>query len=159
MVVSVLDFMIVSFARVLRVSEVSLRAIHSICSSHHLPTVSGTVWVRWNLFLTINRSSIPLWTRSRFTIVNLTWISSRSWVLHWLLSILTLASSSLAISVSLRRIWLLVVMALSTLVEFWIWMTYTLSNLVFQLHFSLVLFLLLMFYLSLVLLNSSLVGQ
>ena len=45
------------------------------------------------------------------------------------------------------------------LVEFWIWMTDTFSNLVFQLHVSLVLLLFLMLDLFLVFLNSSLICQ
>jgi hypothetical protein len=45
------------------------------------------------------------------------------------------------------------------LMKFCIWMTDTFSNLVFQLHISLVLFLFLMLNLFLVLLNSSLICQ
>ena len=45
------------------------------------------------------------------------------------------------------------------LMQFWVWMPDALSDLVFQLHISLVLLLLLMFNLFLVFLNSSLIGQ
>ena len=45
------------------------------------------------------------------------------------------------------------------LMQFWIWMTNTFSNLVFQLHISLVLLLFLMLDLFLVFLNSSLICQ
>jgi hypothetical protein len=89
----------------------------------------------------------------------LVWINSSSGVLHWLLSILALASCSLAISMSLRSFYRLAVMILRMLMQFWVWMTDTLSNLVFQLHISLVLFLFLMLNLFLVLLDSSLICQ
>lgn len=50
-------------------------------------------------------------------------------------------------------------MILRMLMQFWIWMADTFSNLVFQLHISLVLLLFLMLNLFLVLLNSSRIGQ
>lgn len=141
---------------VLRVGGVSLGAVHSVCATHHLSTVSW-VWIWLLLLWAVNRSSLRI--GSWFAAVNLVGINSSSGVLHWLLSILALASSSLAISVSLRSFYLLVVVILRMLMQFGIWMTDTLANLVLQLHISLVLFLFLIFNLFLVLLNSSLICQ